>query len=155
MFGIIEVFVRYHTSLCLIFHFLSFTVIIVHHLSDDFRQYSRISFTPGACLLIRKRLLRPSASRTTHSPATVPEQRRRARLAEHVDDAVADGCRQSGSVQSPRPGELDNPHFALWSMMSHEALPLNSHVFFTTNIKQMMRNLQMMVFHNDKQSKQS
>lgn len=42
---------------------------------------------------------------------------------------------------------LDDPHFALWSMMSHRALPLNGHVFLTTNIKQMMRNLQMMVFH--------
>lgn len=52
-------------------------------------------------------------------------------------------------------GGLDDPHFALWSMMSHTALPLNGHVFFTTNIKQMMRNLQMMVFHEDKQSKQS
>lgn len=33
-------------------------------------------------------------------------------------------------------------------------LPLNGHVFLTTNIKQMMRNLQMMVFHKGKQSKQ-
>ena len=86
---------------------------------------------------------------------TNPKQHQRPKLAQYLDSTVADGWRQPGSVQSPQSGGLDDPHFALWSMMSHKALPLNSHVFFTTNIKQMMRTLQMMVFHSDKQSKQS
>lgn len=86
-----------------------------------------------------------------------PKQQPRSKLTCYLDSAEADGSKQSGSVQRPPlgGGGLDDPHFALWSMMSHTALPLNGHVFFTTNIKQMMRNLQMMVFHEDKQSKQS
>lgn len=86
-----------------------------------------------------------------------PKQRPRSKLTRYLDSAVADGSKKSGSIQSPLLGGWghDDPHFALWSMMSHMALPLNGHVFFTTNIKQMMRNLQMMVFHKDKQSKQS
>lgn len=86
-----------------------------------------------------------------------PKQRPRSKLTCYFDSTVTDGSKKSGSVQNPLLGGRghDDPHFALWSMMSHMALPLNGHVFFTTNIKQMMRNLQMMVFHKDKQSKQS
>lgn len=47
-------------------------------------------------------------------------------------------------------GELDEPHAALWWMMSREALPLNGHVFLTTNIQQMMRSFQMTLFHHNK-----
>lgn len=61
-------------------------------------------------------------------------------LAQELDNAVADGWRQSGSSEPFVRGPVDL-RFALWSMMSHSALPLNGHVFLTTNIKQMMRNL--------------
>lgn len=83
------------------------------------------------------------AEETTHASAKTPSthQKQRPMLAQHLDNTVADGWRQSGSVQSPQSGVLTIPtlpcglwcHTGLCLWMAMCSSPLISNRWWETS----------------------